>query len=121
MWCVCLPVCHAGAAQQQAQKQAQQRQQQQRQRTGGKEGEGAEGEGKEAPPVVDDRSWLQKNWLIVMAGATMVRLQPQHRHVAVVLLRGFQLSRVQMVDRNKMVQMGDRNLVCIILKVVQST
>jgi hypothetical protein len=77
--CCQLPVRLAGAAQQQAQKQAQQRQQQQRQRASGKEGEDAEGEGKQAPPVVDDRTWLQKNWLIVMAGATMVSLQVQHR------------------------------------------
>lgn len=67
----------ADAAQQQAQqKQAQQRQQQQQRRPAGKggagkEGESAEGEGEAAPPV-DDRTWLQKNWLIVMAGATMV-------------------------------------------------
>lgn len=68
----------AGAAQQAQQKQAQQRQQQaaqQRRQQGGSAGgkDGAEGaEGEAAPPPVDDRTWLQKNWLIVLAGSMMV-------------------------------------------------
>jgi hypothetical protein len=67
MACVLERVWPAGAAQQQAQ-QKQRRPQQQR--PAGKEGEeAAEGD---APPPVDDRSWLQKNWMMVLAGTMMV-------------------------------------------------
>jgi len=67
----------AGAQQQQAAQQQQKRQQQQQaQGQSGRRADGdqeaADGEGGEAAPPVDDRTWLQKNWLIVLAGATMV-------------------------------------------------
>jgi hypothetical protein len=65
-----------GAAAAQQAKQQQQRKQQPQQRpagqgAGAKEGEGGEA-GEAAPPPVDERTWLQKNWLIVMAGGMMV-------------------------------------------------
>ena len=69
---------YAGAAQQQAQQKQQQQQQQRRpqqQRPAGKEGDEA-ADGDAPPPPVDDRSWLQKNWMMVLAGTMMVSALP---------------------------------------------
>ena len=78
---------HADAAGQQQQQQQQQQQEKlraQRQEAqrrqaaqqGGAGGQVAEGEGAAdegpAPPPVDDRSWLQKNWMLLIPSAVIM-------------------------------------------------
>jgi hypothetical protein len=67
---------HTGAQQAAAAAAAAAQRQRQQQQAGGQaagdgSGDGA-GERSTAPPPVDNRTWLQKNWLIVLCGLTMV-------------------------------------------------
>lgn len=86
----CPGVClvFTGAQQQAKQQQAAataQRQRQQQQKPAG--GEGAEGgsggEGQQAPPV-DERTWLQKNWLMLLCGGMMVRADAASANLTLV-------------------------------------